>query len=148
MEGSCIVDAFSKATSKGIFYTMCFVWVHFIWTDVNKNRLLLILLNQHRMKMTAIVPEHLIHLYNDMEFVGGVFVLNCFQIENFSYHKYPKHEGYFLICGNLKINIPRWFHLYPLVPTIKSLMHDRKPEKYIIATSFVVDVVGKIIIVV
>ncbi|KAL8224858.1 hypothetical protein R6Q57_017415 [Mikania cordata] len=71
MEGSCIVDAFSKVTNKRIFYTMCFVWVHFIWTDVNKNRLLLILLDQHRMKMTAIVPEHLIHLYNDMEFVGA-----------------------------------------------------------------------------
>ncbi|MFS8003945.1 hypothetical protein Hanom_Chr13g01219811 [Helianthus anomalus] len=115
-----------------------------------------------------------------MNLVGNMFVLSRFQIENFEYKEWPKHERHILVFGDFKIviseytklipflsHVPRGFRLYPLVPSIKTLMHDRRSVKLMIGTYklfithifvyyaflihnikiiyFVIDVVGRIV---
>ncbi|MFS7976279.1 hypothetical protein Hanom_Chr10g00890621 [Helianthus anomalus] len=59
--------------------------------------------------------------------------------------KWPKHERHILVFGDFKIviseytklipflsHVPRGFRLYPLVPSIKTLMHDRRSVKLMI----------------
>ncbi|KAJ0532441.1 hypothetical protein HanIR_Chr09g0396881 [Helianthus annuus] len=105
-----------------------------------------------RQKIVAIVPQHLIHLYNDATLMGGFFSFNHFQIGNLHYHEYPKYHNYLLVCSekkivineytkllSLELTIPRGACIYPLMPSIMKLKHDRRPKK------FIVDVVGRII---
>ena len=150
--------------------------IEFIWYDVDNNRVVVILLDQHvrilarflsfcyyklnflsttnfflllqRQKMVAVVPQHLIHLYNDSKLLGGFFSLFHFQIEPINNHEYPKFQNYDLIytdkkimisdCSKLSpltITIPKGVNLYLLVPFIQTFMHDRRPHKFIVGTS-------------
>lgn len=98
--------------------------------------------------MVAFVPQHLIHLYNDSKLLGGFFSLYHFQVETINYHEYPKFQNYDLIyaekkimindyskLSSLMITIPKGANLYPLVPSIQTLMHDRRPHKFIVGKS-------------
>ncbi|KAK9058181.1 hypothetical protein SSX86_023021 [Deinandra increscens subsp. villosa] len=81
-----------------------------------------------------------------------MFVLHRFQLESFAYQEWPRHENYVLYAGDFKIligehtqllpftnDIPRRFRLYPLVPSLETLAHDKASLKLI------TDVLGKII---
>ena len=87
------------------------------------------------------------HLYDEVSLVGNFFVLSDFQIERFNYKDWPKHESYILLYGDFKIvvnentklipfvsDVPKTFCLYPLVPSIKTLMHDRGSVNVIVGT--------------
>jgi hypothetical protein len=76
-----------------------------------------------------------------------MFVLNRFQLEKFDYQEWPKHQNYLLVWSDFKIvfndqtkliplstHIPRGFCVYPLVPSIKNLLNDRRNEKIITGT--------------
>ncbi|XP_035845616.1 uncharacterized protein LOC110935746 isoform X3 [Helianthus annuus] len=152
MSGHCTVDEFSSLRNDRAWYNLTFVMVELIWHDVEGKRLVIIFLDQNRQKIVAIVPQDLIHLYNDDTLMGGFFSLNHFQIENLNYHEYPKYHNYLLVCSekkivineytkllSLELTIPRGACIYPLVPSIIKLKHDRRPKK------FIVDVVGRII---
>jgi hypothetical protein len=86
-------------------------------------------------------------LYKNKNLLGEMFVLNRFQIENFAYEEWPKHDNYILFWGDFKIlisehtklvrftsHVPRGFRLYPLVPSIKTLCNDRTSIKLITGT--------------
>ncbi|XP_021980074.2 uncharacterized protein LOC110876205 [Helianthus annuus] len=146
------VEEFSSLTNDRAWYNIIFVKVEFIWHDVDGKRLVVIFLDQHRQKIVAFVPQNLIHKYNDASLMGGFFSLNHFQIENLNYLECPKYQNYVLVWSEKKIvineytklssltlTIPRGASLYPLVPSIIELKHDRRPQMDI------VDVVGRII---
>ncbi|KAJ0502332.1 hypothetical protein HanHA300_Chr11g0411721 [Helianthus annuus] len=113
MSGHCTVDEFSSLRNDRAWYNLTFVMVELIWHDVEGKRLVIIFLDQNRQKIVAIVPQDLIHLYNDDTLMGGFFSLYHFQIENLNYHEYPKYHNYLLVCSEKKsssMNIRSFYH--------------------------------------
>ncbi|KAL8248659.1 hypothetical protein R6Q59_005527 [Mikania micrantha] len=111
----CTVDDFSALADNEIWYNIVFLIVDFIWYDIIGKRLLFILLDQHRHKIAAFAPQHLIHLYNDIVIPGSLYTLNHFKVENFNYYDQPKYEGYTLICTPKKIMINEETKLLPII---------------------------------
>ncbi|CAI9285428.1 unnamed protein product [Lactuca saligna] len=127
------------------------VRVDFIWRDSGANKLFMILIDQNRKKLLAVVPQQMMRLIYGGNLLGGVFSLNHFQIEP-TYGEYPRYQEYSLLRDDLMIKISNnamfnrladaiisWFPVFPLVPSIKSLVEDRTERKMMI------DIVGKII---
>lgn len=94
--------------------------------------------------MVAIVPPRLRGLYNGRNLEGHLFVLNHVRIDP-SFYEYPRHEGYSFIRGDwfiligdnsnffrLPNGIGRWFPIYPLVSSIRSLLSDRTTRRMLI----------------
>ncbi|KAL8224370.1 hypothetical protein R6Q57_019845 [Mikania cordata] len=145
MDVHSIVDSLSSLTQYGFWYTLSFVSVEFV-LPICENKTLVIFLDQHRHRVPAFIPVDLMKFYTNMNLVENMFVLSHFQIESFDC------ENHILIWGEFKIviteptkllpftsDVPRGFRLYPLVPSIMTLTHDRR------STKLIIDVVGRII---
>ncbi|CAI9278461.1 unnamed protein product [Lactuca saligna] len=151
MNGHIYVDAFSLLLNYHLWYVLTSVRIDFIWRDSRANKLFMVLIDQNREKVLAVVPQQMMRFIYGGNLLGVVFSLNHFQIEP-TYAEYPRYQEYSLLRGDLMIKISNntrfnrladaiisWFPVFPLVPTIKSLVEDRTERKMMI------DIVGKII---
>ncbi|CAI9283091.1 unnamed protein product [Lactuca saligna] len=151
MNGQIYVDAFSMLLNYHLWYVLTPVRVDFIWRDSRANKLFMILIDQNREKLLAVVPQPMMRFIYGGNLLGGVFSLNHFQVEP-TYAEYPRYQEYSLLRGDLMIKISNntrfnrladaiisWFPVFPLVPSIKSLVEDQTKRKMMI------DIVGKII---
>ncbi|CAI9298247.1 unnamed protein product [Lactuca saligna] len=151
MNGQIYVDAFSMLLNYHLWYVLTPVRVDFIWRDSRANKLFMILIDQNREKLLAVVPQQMMRFIYGGNLLGGVFSLNHFQVEP-TYAEYPRYQEYSLLRGDLMIKISNntrfnrlvdaiisWFPVFPLVPSIKSLVEDQTKRKMMI------DIVGKII---
>ncbi|KAL8200448.1 hypothetical protein R6Q57_011787 [Mikania cordata] len=105
-----------------------------------------------RHRVPAFIAANLMKFYNNTNLVNNMFVLNRFEIESFDYKDWPKHENYILIWSDYKIvitertkllpftsDVPRGFRLYPLVPFIITLTHDRGSTKLIVDVGRIIE---------
>ncbi|CAI9276952.1 unnamed protein product [Lactuca saligna] len=89
MNGHIYVDAFSLLLNFHLWYILTPVRVNFIWRDVKANKLFIILIDQNREKLVAVVPQQMMRFIYGGNLLGGVFSLNHFQIEP-TYAEYPR----------------------------------------------------------
>lgn len=91
--------------------------------------------------MLAVVPQHLVQSYLARDLLGGVLSLYHFQIEHV-FDDYPRYRGYTFIREPDVINISnntmlipltstidRRFPVFPLVNTIRWLVHERSRRR-------------------
>ncbi|CAI9265976.1 unnamed protein product [Lactuca saligna] len=90
MNGHIYVDAFSLLLNFHLWYILTPVRVNFIWRDVKANKLFIILIDQNREKLVAVVPQQMMRFVYGGNLLGGVFSLNHFQIEP-TYAEYPRY---------------------------------------------------------
>ncbi|CAI9263774.1 unnamed protein product [Lactuca saligna] len=110
MNGHIYVDAFSLLLNFHLWYILTPVRVNFIWRDVKANKLFIILIDQNREKLVAVVPQQMMRFIYGGNLLGGVFSLNHFQIEP-TYAEYPSIVGK-IVKGKRKYS--RYFGLMPL----------------------------------
>ncbi|CAI9262078.1 unnamed protein product [Lactuca saligna] len=104
MNGHIYVDAFSLLLNYHLWYVLTSVRVDFIWRDSRANKLFMVLIDQNREKLLAVVPQQMMRFIYEGNLLGGVFSLNHFQIEP-TYAEYPRYQEYSLLRGDLMIKI-------------------------------------------
>ncbi|KAF5799127.1 putative nucleic acid-binding protein [Helianthus annuus] len=109
------VDLFSDLKEDGVWYSIIFVSFEFVWHDKELDRLIVVLLDQQRQKIAAIVPINLTNLYPFSKMVGGLYSLSQFKIENLMYHEYPRYEGYIIVSTNKKIVFNEFSEVTPFL---------------------------------
>ncbi|KAL8268908.1 hypothetical protein R6Q59_002706 [Mikania micrantha] len=152
MEGNYIVEDFSSFINDDVLYTLIVVRIEAMFCDIDNDRDFVTFVDYKQDKIAGIFPKSFLHGYHCSVKVGDVIALVNFKVDRFFYHQFPKYKNYCLIYGDYKIipteqtkliklanAVSRGFSLYPLIPTIQTLTHDRTRRRLI------VDVVGKIV---
>ncbi|KAL7608081.1 hypothetical protein Lser_V15G12597 [Lactuca serriola] len=130
MNGQIYVDAFLLLLNYHLWYVLTLVRVDFIWRDSRANKLFMVLIDQNREKLLAVVQQQMMRFIYGGNLLGGVFSLNHFQIKP-TYAEYPRYcwknhqreAKLFLLLWCIDVNFvhfisPRWTGEYNKDETI------------------------------